>query len=445
MPLRPVLLAALVALICHSATAADLVIWWNKGFYEQEDDAIREIVAAFEQQTDKQVELVLHPQAEMRDKVEATFSQGPTPDFVWGPFSYDWVPAWAYDDRLVALDDALGKIVDQFDADAIDQATLLNGRTGERSLYALPMARTSNFVHVWSSLLEKAGFTLDDIPTEWSAFWSFWCDEVQPAVRSATGRSDLWAIGLSMSPDTSDTDDQVGQFILAHDSAWVDRDQHLQIDEPEVRQGMIKALVEYTTVWRKGCTPPDSTSWNDYGNNKAFLEQRIVMTPNATLSIPGELRTARPDDYYENAATIDWPLGVNGEPFAMMGAVQRGVVLKSGGNTELAKDFVRFLVEDGWLAHWLSFAGDRYMPPMRKLLEQPFWLDTSDPHRLRAAIQMLSRSHYVYDPGDQEWLSTRVSEERLWANAVHRVVADGVSPEQAVDEVIARIKEILNE
>jgi multiple sugar transport system substrate-binding protein len=33
----------------------------------------------------------------------------------------------------------------------------------------------------------------------------------------------------------------------------------------------------------------------------------------------------------------------------------------------------------------------------------------------------------------------------VWAKAVHRVVADGISPEQAVDEAITRIKEILGE
>jgi hypothetical protein len=27
--------------------------------------------------------------------------------------------------------------------------------------------------------------------------------------------------------------------------------------------------------------------------------------------------------------------------------------------------------------------GDRFMPPMRKLVEQPFWLDSGDPHRMR--------------------------------------------------------------
>jgi multiple sugar transport system substrate-binding protein len=36
-------------------------------------------------------------------------------------------------------------------------------------------------------------------------------------------------------------------------------------------------------------------------------------------------------------------------------------------------------------------------------------------------------------------------DENVWGNAVHRVAADGISPEQAVDEAIARIKQILSE
>jgi multiple sugar transport system substrate-binding protein len=103
-------------------------------------------------------------------------------------------------------------------------------------------------------------------------------------------------------------------------------------------------------------------------------------------------------------------------------------------------------VEDGWLAHWLTFAGDRLLPPMRKLTEQPFWLDTSDPHRMHAAVQILTRPHQV-DVGvrDNEWRSGRIWQENVWGNAVHRVAAEGISPEQAVDEAIARIKQILSE
>ena len=112
------------------------------------------------------------------------------------------------------------------------------------------------------------------------------------------------------------------------------------------------------------------------------------MTPNVSLSIPNALKRERPEDYYKNTATIEWPLGADGEPFPIEGIVVPAVVFKGGGNVALAKEFVRFLVAEGWLAHYLDFSGERFLPPMPKLLEQPFWLDPSDPHRMAAAMQI---------------------------------------------------------
>ena len=187
-------------------------------------------------------------------------------------------------------------------------------------------------------------------------------------------------------------------------------------------------------------------SWTGIDNNKAFLAQTVMMTANPTLSIPGALRTARPDDYYRNAATIDWPESADGQPLVISGFLNRAVVFEAGRNPALAGDFVRFLAQEGWLAHWLDFAGDRWFPPMRKLVEQPFWLDPSDPHRMRAAIQILTRQHLMnMDVRDHEWRSGQIWEQDVWGNAVHRVVTEGISPAQAVDEAIARIKQILME
>jgi hypothetical protein len=33
---------------------------------------------------------------------------------------------------------------------------------------------------------------------------------------------------------------------------------------------------------------------------------------------------------------------------------------------------VRFLVGEGWLAHYLGFSGERSLPTMLKLLDQPY-------------------------------------------------------------------------
>ena len=87
------------------------------------------------------------------------------------------------------------------------------------------------------------------------------------------------------------------------------REGRLVIDDPEIRQRLVKAIDSYTAIYRKGCTPPDSVTWDDRGNNEAFLAQTVVMTPNHTLSIPNALKRERPDDYYKNTATIEWPLG----------------------------------------------------------------------------------------------------------------------------------------
>jgi multiple sugar transport system substrate-binding protein len=445
--LLPIILAAALVMAPLGARAADLVVWWEKGFYPQADAAVAEIVTAFAQQTGKQVELVQPAQDEIIERAVSALQAGAPPDFLFSSVIETSAARWAYEDRLVDLEGVLGPVLDLFDADSVEVSTLLDGKTGRRGLYALPMGRISNHVHVWNSLLERAGFTLADIPQEWEAFWSFWCDRVQPALRKAIGREDIWAVGLPMSvAATIDTDFELTQFQLAYQASWLSPDRRVQLDDPAVRARMVRAMGAYTEIWRKGCTPPDAVNWTNIDNNKAFLAQTVVMTANPTLSIPAALRTARPDDYYRNAASIDWPRAADGAPLVLEGRVDRAVVFRAGGHSELAKEFVRFLAERG-LAQWVTFMGDQYMPPMRKLVEQPFWLDSSDPHRMRAAIQILSQPHAQTSNGvwGNEWRSGRIWQENLWGKAVHRVVTDGLSPAQAVDEAIARIKEILAE
>jgi ABC-type glycerol-3-phosphate transport system substrate-binding protein len=58
---RAVVLAAAIVMAPLGAWGADLVVWWEKGQYDEEDQAVREIVAAFEQETGKEVEPQLGP------------------------------------------------------------------------------------------------------------------------------------------------------------------------------------------------------------------------------------------------------------------------------------------------------------------------------------------------------------------------------------------------
>jgi multiple sugar transport system substrate-binding protein len=441
-----VLVALVLILAPLGGRAADLVVWWEKGYYDQEDEAVREIIAAFEQESGKRVELVQPTLDELPGKLKAVLEAGQPPDFAFGVLLQDYSGPWAADDRLVDLTDTVGHFADLFDPDALAWVTWRDPRTGHAATYGLPIGREINHVHVWQSVLNQAGFTIADIPREWEAFWSFWCDQVQPAVRRATGREDVWGVGLPMSAQSTDEDLQFSQFRRAYDADYVTRDGRLVIDDPEMRQRLVKAIGSYANVYRKGCTPPDAVAWGDYDNNKAFLAQRVVMTTNSSLSIPNALKRERSDDYYKNAVTIEWPLGPHGEAFPIAGNVVPAVVFKGGSNVTTAKEFVRFLVAEGWLAHYLDFSAERFLPAMPALLNQPFWLDPTDPHRMASVMQVGARSlAHNYAAASGDWRHQIVNGELVWPTAIHRVAANGVSPAQAVDEAIARIKQILSE
>ena len=171
-----------------------------------------------------------------------------------------YLPDWARNDVLAELSDVIGPIEDQFYSGVLDNVRLPNERTGEVGYYAVPIGQFGHYVHVWKSLLDQAGISVNDIPQEWDAFWTFWCDAVQPAVREATGRQDIWGIGLPMSADASDTVTGLDQFRDAYGVDYLSAEGELLLDDPVVKAKVVEILADYTTVWSEGCTPPDATA-----------------------------------------------------------------------------------------------------------------------------------------------------------------------------------------
>src|SRR4051794_5061716 len=99
MHLQAVLLAAALALVPVATRAADLVVWWDKGFAPGEDEAAHEILAAFETETGKKVDLLFGTPDELPGWTLAAVEAGHPPDFVFGVQSY--LRRWASEGRLV--------------------------------------------------------------------------------------------------------------------------------------------------------------------------------------------------------------------------------------------------------------------------------------------------------------------------------------------------------
>src|SRR5262249_6396950 len=114
-----------------------------------------------------------------------------------------------------------------------------------------------------------------------------------------------------------------------------------------------------------------------------------------------------------------------------------------GPNAERAKDFMRFLLNGDRLGTYLEASLGRSLPTLMRLLNRPFWQDPNDPHMTQATILLSEGLTPCLPCRNPKW--GKVSEEAVIEKAVQRVDVDKVSPTEAADEAIARMKEILSQ
>ena len=303
-----ILLVAALILTPLGAQAADLVMWWDEGQPPggRGGQGDHRRLRAEDRQAGR-----ARPRYRLKRTGQArggARGRRRPPDFVFDFVLSDYHPKWAHEGRLVDLTEAVGHFSNCLIRASSSGPCCSTRGPGQKRLYGLPMGSGTHHVHVWKSLLERAGFTLADIPEGVGRLLGILVRSGPAGGTQGAGATTSGASACPCRSTSSTLSNGFWQFIDAYEADYVTRDGRLVIDDPEVRRRLIKAIDSYTQIYRKGCTPPDSVNWVTYSdNNKAFLAQTIVMTPNQTLSIPNALKATRPDDYYNNAVTLDWP------------------------------------------------------------------------------------------------------------------------------------------
>jgi multiple sugar transport system substrate-binding protein len=431
---------AIVFSLAAEAAAADLTIWWNKSYYPEEDQQFDRIVAAFEKARGMDVEYVLYTNEDVPRKVLAALTAGQPPDLSYGfLFDLSHTSRWAFDGVLEDVSDVVEPLRPYLLPHAIEAVTLLNTKTGSRGVYAMPVAQQIEHIHVWKDLVEQAGLNLAAVPKTWNEYWAWWCKTAQPAVRKATGERNKFGVGQPMSSSASDTIFAYMMFLNAFDTKIVDKDGKLTVDDPKVREGMIKALESYTKPFLDRCVPPGAVNWQDSDNNVNFLNKITIMVPNPSLSIPASQKNPSPDNYFKNMVTFEWPDKPDGRPIEYSASVKTAVIFKDAKNKAAAKEFMRFFLQPENLGPYLEGSLARWFPVDRRLIGMPYWQDQSDPHKV-VEVRQYTQRPLVPWPHVFNYRLIQVNAENAWGKAVTRVVLDKESPATAVDELIARIK-----
>jgi multiple sugar transport system substrate-binding protein len=444
-------LAAMLIAPAPAMAQEKLTIWWVKGFYKSEDDALLAVVKKFEQKTGVEVELSQYAVQDMIPKTVSALDAGTPPDVAYvDVYDFQVAGKWAYDGKLEDISDVITPLKANFAPNTVETTYLYNDKIKKKSYYAFPLKQQTMHIEYWIDMLETAGFKESDIPATWKEYWSFWCEKVQPAFRKKTGRR-IFGIGQPMGVDSSDSFYSFLTFMDAYDVKLVDDDGKLLVDDPKVKQGLVGALKDYTDIYLNGCTPPSSTSWKDPDNNVAFHNKTTVMTHNATISIAAkwlddadneslsaDQRAQAKKNYYELIRTAGFPNRPDGRPMVYRTAVKVGVIFADSRSKARAKEFVSFLLQEENLTPYVEGALGRWFPVTKAAQQRPFWQE--DRHRKAVRDQFAAGT--VTFEFTKNYRFTILNNENVWAKAMNRVVNNKVPVDKAVDELIARIKQV---
>lgn len=452
------LACALVAAGVFSAAPAlaqeKITVWWGKGFYKAEDDALFAAIKKFEAKYPKyKIDLSLYAPQEAIPKTVAALDANNPPDVAYGDvYDFQVTAKWAFEGKLEDISSIIDPMRAKFEPAALATTFLYNNTNQKRAYYAFPVKQQTMHIQYWKDMLADAGFKESDIPKDWKGYWDFWCDKVHTAYRQKTGQR-AFGTGFPMGVDSSDSFYSFLTFMDAYNVKLVSDAGKLLVDDPSVRQALINAVTDYTAVYSKGCTPPSATSWKDPDNNVAFHNKTIILTHNATISIAAKWlddmnnatlteaqRATAKANYTEKIATAGFPNKPDGSKMTYRAAVKTGVIFSGSKNKAGAKQFVSFLLDDANLTPYVEGSLGRWFPVTKAAQQSPFW--KADAHRTAVYNQfMAGTTPFEFT---KNYKFTILNNENVWAKAMNRVLNEKVPVDKAVDEMIARIKQVAN-
>src|SRR5437868_14102765 len=122
-----VLAAAAIGSAAPALAQETLTVWWVKGFYKAEDDALFAAIKKYEEKSGVKVDLSQYAVQDMIPKTVSALDAGTPPDVAYADV-YDFQVAgkWAFEGRLEDISDVITPMKNDFAPNTAETAFLYN-------------------------------------------------------------------------------------------------------------------------------------------------------------------------------------------------------------------------------------------------------------------------------------------------------------------------------
>ena len=231
-----------------NAAATTATVWWTQGFVRRRRRSLQaDRRASTKSSRGNTIDYSLIPFAPLMQKIVSAITSGDVPDLI----SHDIndqvvVPQNAWDDKVVEVSDVVDAQKDLYHPTVYLATQYYNATTKKRGAYLIPFKTAVLPFHVWTPLVEKAGFKLSDAPKTWDAFWDFF-KPMQAKLRDS-GMRNVYSMGLQCTTTgPADGNNMFHHFLIANGgNGIVTKDGKAHLDDPKVKEAVIKSLTYIT-------------------------------------------------------------------------------------------------------------------------------------------------------------------------------------------------------
>lgn len=367
-------------------------------------------------------------------KMDAAVKAGNGPDIAY----FDrFVPELYQLGNIVDVSDVVGQISDAYGAP--EDNVRINASVGGK-YYGIPYSTQGAGYFARKDWLAEKNIKISDVKTYENL------RDVALEISDPSRNRYGWGMTVNQSGDGNGL---IQSVINAYGGAGASDDGKKAIfNSPETVQAVTFLGDIYTNAKYKNMLPPGVQSWNDTGNNEAWLAGVIGITTNQFSLYAQSKATKNP--VYDNTVVFPGITGPSVSSPLSFGNYSYFVIFKGAKNPDLAKALARYLVGGSALVNMVKPANGLILPAYKKVWESdPYYLN-GDPvfSASRAVVEQplpIATKTGLHFPQTPSSAWQQAYNSYILTDMMGQVIQKGVKPADAVKQASDRIVAAFNQ
>ncbi len=299
----------------------------------------------------------------------------------------------------------------------------LRAVTKDGKAFAIPTHSATEVFYVRQDLLDAKGLKA---PETW--------EDVYKVAAAVTDKGKVWGYGQQLGTPSYDAEVSLLTMLASYGASPYAQDGKTPNLNNDATRTVLKMIKD---AWDAGSLPQDAVTWDDSGNNKAYLTGAAAMVYN-TGSIVAAMRKDDPE-LLKKTAVVPIPKGAQGRK--LLGYIYGLIIPSTTKNPDLAKDLVDYFTAPERQQKIVEAAGTNYMPLYKDLAKDKMWDDPIN----KILINQLAENNAIGYPGPTTEWALEAWRTHTVTEMVNKVIVEGKTPDQAIKETEEKLVKIYDQ